>query len=48
MTEIGDLVEKEAAVIGFAEISDHVRGQKMLAQLRGEIAHAARISILGL
>jgi C4-dicarboxylate-specific signal transduction histidine kinase len=45
---MGSLIrEKEAPLIGLTEFSDRVHGQKMLARLQGEIAHAARISILG-
>jgi C4-dicarboxylate-specific signal transduction histidine kinase len=39
--------ENEMALIGLIDVSDRVRFHEMLAQLRGEIAHAARISILG-
>lgn len=39
--------EKEVTLVGLTEVSDHVYGQKLLARVPGEIAHAARISILG-
>jgi signal transduction histidine kinase len=39
--------ENEVTLIGLVDVSDRVSAQRTLAQLRGEIAHAARISILG-
>jgi C4-dicarboxylate-specific signal transduction histidine kinase len=39
--------DKEVTLVGLTEVSDRVHGQKMLARLPGEIAHAARLSILG-
>jgi C4-dicarboxylate-specific signal transduction histidine kinase len=39
--------EEKVTRVGLTEVSDRVRGPKMLAQLQGEIAHAARISTLG-
>jgi C4-dicarboxylate-specific signal transduction histidine kinase len=39
--------EEEITFIPLTEISDRVHGQRMLARLHGEIAHAARISMLG-
>jgi C4-dicarboxylate-specific signal transduction histidine kinase len=39
--------EGEVTLIGLTEVNDRVDGQKMKARLQGEIAHAARISILG-
>lgn len=39
--------EKEVTLIGLTEANERVHGQPMFARLREEIAHAARISILG-
>jgi C4-dicarboxylate-specific signal transduction histidine kinase len=39
--------EKEATVLGLIDVNDHAHPQEMLAVLHAELAHAARISMLG-
>jgi C4-dicarboxylate-specific signal transduction histidine kinase len=39
--------EKELNFLGLIDVNDGLRTEEMLAKLRGEIAHAARISMLG-
>src|SRR6202044_3959967 len=39
--------DEEATLFRCTAVSDRMRGQKMVAQLQGEVAHTARISILG-
>jgi C4-dicarboxylate-specific signal transduction histidine kinase len=39
--------EKKVTLAGLTEVRDRVHGQKMLARVPGEIARAARITILG-
>jgi C4-dicarboxylate-specific signal transduction histidine kinase len=47
-SSMGSLIrEKEVTLIALTEVSDGVHGQEMLPRPQGEIAHAARISMLG-
>ncbi len=39
--------EQNVTLLGMIDISDRVKAQMMLAQLQAEIAHAARVSVLG-
>jgi C4-dicarboxylate-specific signal transduction histidine kinase len=47
-SSMGSLIrEKEVTLIALTEVSDGVHGQEILLRPQGEIAHAARISMLG-
>lgn len=39
--------EQDVTLIGLIDVSDRVRAQEQLAQLQAELAHAARVSMLG-
>ncbi|MEJ1976966.1 MAG: ATP-binding protein [Acetobacteraceae bacterium] len=39
--------EENITLIGLIDVSDRVKAQEMLAQVQAEIAHAARVSVLG-
>jgi len=41
------LVEKGMNIVGFLDISDRVKAQGALAQVEADLAHAARVSMLG-
>jgi len=41
------LAEMQVGLVGFVDISDRVKAQAMLAQMQTELAHAARVSMLG-
>lgn len=41
------LAEMKVGLVGFVDISDRVKAQAMLAQMQTELAHAARVSLLG-
>jgi PAS domain S-box-containing protein len=39
--------KQESSIVGLIDVSDRVRAQEMLAHVQAEIAHAARVSVLG-
>jgi PAS domain S-box-containing protein len=39
--------EQHVSLCGFIDVSDRVKAQEMLAKVQAEIAHAARVSLLG-
>jgi PAS domain S-box-containing protein len=39
--------EQHVSLVGLIDVSDRVKAQEMLAKVQAEIAHAARVSILG-
>ena len=39
--------QRNISLVGLIDVSDRVKAQEMLAQVQAEIAHAARVSILG-
>jgi C4-dicarboxylate-specific signal transduction histidine kinase len=39
--------EQNVSLVGLIDVSDRVKAQEMLARVQGEIAHAARVSVLG-
>jgi len=41
------LLEKGMNIVGFLDISDRVKAQSTLAQVEADLAHAARVSMLG-
>jgi PAS domain S-box-containing protein len=39
--------KQESSIVGLIDVSDRVKAQEMLAHVQAEIAHAARVSVLG-
>jgi PAS domain S-box-containing protein len=39
--------EQNVSIVGLIDVSDRVKAQEMLARVQAEIAHAARVSVLG-
>jgi PAS domain S-box-containing protein len=39
--------KQHSSIVGLIDVSDRVKAQEMLAQVQAEIAHAARVSVLG-
>ncbi len=39
--------EEHTSLVGLIDVSDRVKAQDMLAKIQADIAHAARVSVLG-